>query len=462
MYDIAIIGAGPGGYVAAIRAAQLGMKVGLIEKEQVGGVCLNRGCIPTKAMIASAHALHTVFKAKDFGIALDAGTAKIDMAKLQSRKDAVVTNLRNGVLSLLKSNGVDLIKGVASFAGTDKLLVDGGRIESKRYLIATGSSWIKLPNLKVDGKMIVTTDEALSWTDVPARLIIVGGGVIGSEFACMMNEFGSKVTIIEATQSILPPVEKAISRLLARFMKSKGIEIVTGTTAENVEINQNEISVKLSSGGEKVAEKMLVAVGRRALVSELNLDAVGVETDSRGFIKVDDNFKTTSNNIYAVGDAIGNPMLAHAASAAAVACIEGIMGKKVEHGLAFCPSPIFTSPEIGAVGATSEELTQKGVSFKTGRFPYAANGKAMCEGEVDGQALVHTDNDGKILGAHIIGLDAATIIGEAALAIKNGLTAIDVIRTIHSHPTLSEIFAEATEDALGSAIHKARSTVRQA
>jgi dihydrolipoamide dehydrogenase len=455
IFDIAIIGAGPGGYVAAIRAAQLGKKVALIEKNELGGICLNHGCIPTKALIASAHILDAIKNAESFGI--EAGPAKIDLGKAHARKDKVVSQLRQGITALLKGSGVEVLKGEAKFSASGKLEVDGATIDAKNILIATGSSWIEIPALKTDGKFIITSTEALNWQEVPKTLLIVGGGVIGCEFACMMNAFGAKVTIVEATPSILPPVEKAISRLLTRSMKSKGIEILTDTTATQTTVEGNEVKITLSSGETKIADKVMVAIGRRPLTKSLNLESAGIALTERGFIKVDDNFKTSVENIYAIGDVIGGNMLAHAASAEGIAAIEGIFAARhapraVRH--APCPSPIFTNPEIASVGATSEELESTGIKFKTGRFPYAASGKAICDGETEGQVLVHADDNGNILGVHIFGKDATTLIAEAALAMTNGLTAEAVASTIHAHPTLSEIFAEASEDVFGKAIHK--------
>ena len=455
MFDLAIIGAGPGGYVAAIRASQLGAKVALVEKKELGGVCLNCGCIPTKALIASAHRLHAARSSADFGVDVAEGSVSFDMRKVAARKDAIVAKLRDGIASLIKGRGVDFIKGAASFSGPDKIAVDGSDIGAKKILIATGSTWIDLKNLPTDGSSIVTSDEALSWTEVPKSVVIVGGGVIGCEFACMLRAFGAEVTVVEATPSILPPVEKAVSRLLARSMKGMGINLLTGTTVESARAEGGAVVYRLSGGEERRAAKMMVAVGRRPLTANLNLEAAGVALTERGFVKVDSKFETTAKGVYAIGDVVGQPMLAHAASAEGIAAVEGIFGEGGGgYDPAICPSPIFTTPEIGAVGKTSEELTAAGVEFTTGRFPYAACGKALCDGEPDGQAIVHADPSGRILGVHIVGCEAATMVAEAALAMRRGLTVKEVAETVHAHPTLSEVFAEACEDAMGLAIHK--------
>lgn len=456
MYGLVVIGAGPGGYVAALHAAQLGVKVLLVERGEVGGVCLNRGCIPTKAMIASAHSLSAVRAAGAFGVLGGDVPAKVDLARVRARKDEIVIKLRNGVLQLLKGAGVELVFGSASLAGIGRVAVGPQVYETEHILIASGSTWIKIPGLQPDGKSIVTTDEALNWEQVPKKLLIVGAGVIGCEFACMMRTFGSEVTVVEATPSILPPVERAISRLLARSMKTQGITILTETTVESASAINKGVKVGLSNGSEHEVEKVLVSIGRRPETAGLNLESSGVALTDRGAISVDEQLETTAKGIYAIGDVIGAPMLAHAASAAGVAAVENMFGEGGRYEPGFVPSPIFTSPEIGAVGATSEELKGRGVEFLTGRFPYAASGKALCDGEPDGQAIVHTDMEGKLLGAHIIGADATLLIPEAALAVRKGLSARELEETVHAHPTLSEVVAEAAADVFGRAIHKAK------
>lgn len=456
-HDLIVIGAGPGGYVAAIRASQLGAKVMLVERGELGGVCLNRGCIPTKAMIASSHALSAVRGAAEFGVSVDAKGARVDLAKVKGRKDEIVGKLRSGIEQLIKSSGVELVKGSAKLSSPGRVEVDGKVYEAKNVLIATGSTWIEIPGLRPDGEGIVTTDEALDWEEVPKKLLVVGGGVIGCEFACMMRNFGAEVTVVEATDSILPQVERAISRLLSRSMKGQGIEILTGTTVEKADAAGDGVNVALASGKEMNVDKVLVSVGRKPDTSGLGLDALKIELDGRGAIKVNGRLKTSAKGVYAIGDVIGGPMLAHAASAAGTAAVENIFGEGGEYDQRFVPSPIFTQPEIGAVGATSEELKQRGTEFMTGRFPYAASGKALCDGDPDGQAIVHTDMEGRLLGVHIFGRDATLLIPEAALALRKGLSARELEETVHAHPTLSEVVAEAAADVFGEAIHKARS-----
>ena len=463
-FDLAIIGAGPGGYVAALRAARSGIKVALIEKDQVGGTCLNRGCIPTKALAASAHiALVIANEVKQStetrGIAtpaIELWRARNDLTRAQSRKDQIVCELRSGVGQLLKAAGIEIIKGAANFVQSNRIEVDGDPLDAGKIIIATGSAWWVPQGLKLDGKFIVSSDEALSWNETPKSLVIVGGGVIGCEFASIFSAFGSKVTIVEAMSSILPPVERSISRLLSKSFKDRGMEIFTETTVQSAEVKESTVSVKLSNGQEKNADRVLVCVGRKPDVSAIGIDKTQIELTDRGAIKVNERFETTVKGVFAIGDVIGNWMLAHVASAEGISCVEQMTGKGEPVNYNAIPSPIFTMPEIASVGSTAEELAARKVSFKTGRFPYAASGKARCDGETEGMAIVHVDGKGLILGAHFFGKDATMLASEATLAVKHGLTAHDVGGTIHAHPTISEIFAEAALDAVGEAIHKAQ------
>ncbi len=454
LYDLAVIGAGPGGYVAAIKASQLNAKVVLVEADELGGVCLNRGCIPTKSMIASAHTLATIQSASEYGIVLAGGAPTVDFTKVQSRKDAIVTELRGGIAQLIKTRGIALMKGNATILAPGKLSVSGEEVEAKRILIATGSTWIDIDSLPIDGEWVCHTEHAFQWQQLPKRLAIVGGGVVGCEFACMMRAFGAQVTVIEATPQLLPPVEGAISRLLMRAMKAQDIEIATSTTARSATVLEGEVKLSLSNDTAITVDKVLVAVGRRANIRGLNLEGVGVALTERNAIRVNERFETSVDGIFAIGDVIGGMMLAHAASAQGVAAVEGMFGNEGHYDASVVPSPIFTAPEIGCVGLTSEELKRRGQEFLTGRFPYAACGKALCDGESDGQAIVHTDMEGRILGVHIIGHDATLLIPEAALAMRKGLTAHELEQTIHAHPTLSEVMAEAAADVYGMAIHK--------
>jgi len=384
MFDIAIIGAGPGGYVAALRAGQNGARVALIEKNELGGVCLNRGCIPTKAFIASAHAAFAVKKASEFGVRTT-GKIEIDMQAVLARKNAIVETLRGGIEKLLKSCNVKLLKGDARFVSENEVEAGGEKIKAKNFIIATGSSWVELPALKIDGKNIVTSDEVLDFSRLPKSIAIVGGGVVGCEFACMLNTFGVQVTIIEAMPSILPMMEKGITRFLARSMKSDGIKILTETRVESAVVEEGRVFCRLSNGESMETSKLMVAAGRRPVFFDLGLDAAGVVLSERGFIKTDAYLRTSCPHIFAIGDCRGGRMLAHEASAEGVAAVDNILnGSSVEIETDFIPSPVFTFPEIGSVGFTSDELKEKGIVFKTRckkglsalRFPGVINSTA--------------------------------------------------------------------------------------
>ncbi|MFH1654212.1 MAG: dihydrolipoyl dehydrogenase [Pseudomonadota bacterium] len=453
-YNLAIIGAGPAGYVGAIRAAQLGAKVALIEKSELGGVCLNRGCIPTKAFIATAKRYKSCSDFGTFGIEMNANSVNLNFSRASDRVWQVVDNLKKGIGMLLKSREVELIKGEARFSSPDALSVDGNMIEADHYLIATGSKWIELKNLPVDGKHICTSDHALLWSELPKSILIVGGGYIGCEFASLYSAMGSEITIVEATDSILPMMEGEISKLLLRVFKKNKIKVITSTMVESATSKDDLVEVKLSSGETIRVEKVLVSVGRKSCVQGLEIENAGVELNDRGSIKVNEYLQTSNEKIYAAGDVIGGSLLAHVASHEAVRAVENILGEKQKIDMRAIPAPVFTIPEIASVGKTSKELSDSGIIFSTGKFPYLASGKAACDGERDGMAIVHLDENKKLLGAHFIGKDADLIVAEAAVAIQNELTCDEILETPHAHPTLSEVFAEALLDAKGMGMHK--------
>lgn len=454
-YDIAIIGSGPGGYVATLRAARLGAKVALIEKGELGGICLNKGCIPTKALAASANALEMSKRLEEFGLReVEKVLHEADFKLIQQRKDKIVTTLRKGIEQLLKLAGVDIIKGEAKFDSPGKISVSGSPIDTKRILIATGSNWWFPSGIKINHKTIITGDDLLAMQEYPKSIIIVGGGVVGCEFASILNSFGVKVTIVEAMSNILPFVEETISRTLQRIFKSRGIGLFTENIVESTKEKGSQVSVKLSKGEELISDCVLVCVGRRPNLNSLNIENSGIKLTEKGAIKVNDSCETNMKGVFAIGDVVGGYMLAHVASAEGVSCVEQIFGEGKPLDYRAVPSPIFTLPEIASVGMNSQELKKNGISFKTGRFSYAASGKALCDGEKEGVAIVHVNEKGLILGAHFMGKEASLLVAEATLAIKNKLTAYDIGETIHSHPTLSEIFAEAALDAVGMAVHK--------
>ncbi|QNB46948.1 dihydrolipoyl dehydrogenase [Thermanaerosceptrum fracticalcis] len=458
-YTIGVIGGGPGGYVAAIKAAQLGAKVLLVEKGQLGGTCLNRGCIPTKALLRSVEVIETVAHAKDYGVLVD--KFSLDRSLLVKRKERVTAQLRQGVEGLLKANKVTVIKGTASFKDVHTIMVEVAAGETKEYncdnfIIATGSkpAIINLPGIQ--GRNIMTSDEALELTYIPGRIAIIGGGVIGMEFATIYHALGSRVTVVEAMASILPAVDQEISQLLAKTLKHKGIEILTG--AKILEIGDNAQGKTLTlekDNARKVIEvdAILVAVGRAAETTGLNLEGIGVKLNGRN-IAVDKYLITNLPNIYAIGDVIGGIQLAHVASQEGERAVLNILDKQLPMDYSIVPSCIYTIPEVACVGLTEDEVKKRGINYKVGRFPYVASGKALTHGDATGFAKIICDSQtGEILGAHLIGHNATDLISEMSLAMKLEGTIEEVADLIHPHPTISEIMKEAALDVTGHAIH---------
>ncbi|MBI4237949.1 MAG: dihydrolipoyl dehydrogenase [Deltaproteobacteria bacterium] len=453
-YDLIVVGAGPGGYVAAIRARQYGAeRVAVVEKGHAGGTCLNVGCIPSKALIASATRLEAVRHAATFGVqGVDPAALGINVAALMERKNKIVTMLRGGVEQLLKGHGVELIRGTASIPAAGQVVVNGDTLAAKNIIIATGSTWRTLPGLPIDGTTVVVSDHMLEWQHVPARLLIIGGGIIGCEFASMMQSFGAAVTLVEATESLLPGEDLVIGRTLARSFAKRGITVHTGTTVEQLETT-NGAAATLANGTRVEADRVLVSVGRKPYTEGLGAEALGL-LNERGFIPVDAGMQTTVPGIYAIGDVVGGMMLAHVASAEAEVAVKNCLGGHVTMDYHAVPRPVFTTPEVCAVGETEKGLQAAGVRYKTGRFTYAAVGKALCAGETDGAAQVYTDENGVLLGGHVIGAEATDLGQQLCLAIQQRLSVEDVAHTIFSHPTLSEVVKEAVEDAAGFAVHK--------
>lgn len=438
-YKLAVIGAGPGGYTAAIRAAQMGMKTCLIEADRLGGVCLNRGCIPTKSIIASVERLRSVRGAGAFGVKAG-GEPSFDMAEIIARKDKIVEGLALGIRRLIEANKIDYINGFAHIKTGKKIIVADKTIAAENIIIATGSTWRSPQGIVKDGKRVISSDDALNLREVPNSICILGGGVIGCEFAYIFSELGAHVTIVEAEDRILPMEDESVSKLLHRSFKKRGIDIITGST--DIE------AVK--------AEKLLVAIGRKPLIEGFGLEETGVLVEN-GAVLTDTRMKTNIEGIYAIGDVNGRYMLAHVASHEAIAAVQNISGADVQMDYGAVPRPIYTSPEICAVGETADRLKKRGVDFREGRFFFAASPKAICDGETDGEVIIYEDaGSGRLLGAVIIGPHATELGGEVALAVKCGLTAEAVAHTIHSHPTLSEAVMEAAADCLGLAIHKIR------
>ncbi|MHA6529002.1 dihydrolipoyl dehydrogenase [Paenibacillus sp. HW567] len=457
--DTLVIGAGPGGYVAAIRAAQLGQKVLIVDKSELGGVCLNRGCIPSKALISAAHQYEAAQHGEVFGVTAE--NVKVDWAKTQEFKNGVVKRMTTGVTSLMKGNKIEVFSGEAMFINANEARLFNEH-ESPRYkfnncIIATGSRPIELKPFPFGGRILSST-EALDLPEIPKSLIVIGGGYIGAELGQMYSKFGTKVTIIEGMDTVLPGFDKDMTRLVAKNMAKTGIEIVTNAKAESAVQNDKEVTVKYSVGGESkevTADYLLVTVGRRPNTDgELGLDLIGIELDERGLIKVDHQGRTNIPNIYAIGDIVPGLALAHKASYEGKIAAEAISGHKSVVDYKVIPAVVFTDPECSSVGLTEKEAKDKGYKVKAGKFPFAGNGRAVSLNAPDGFIkIVANSENNLVLGAQIVGLEASNLIAELGLAIEMGATLEDIALTIHAHPTLGEIVMEAAELVEGHPIH---------
>lgn len=460
-YDIAIIGGGPGGYVAAIRAAQLGAKTLLIEKDAIGGTCLNRGCIPTKALIASVQKLHDVKNCAEFGVKAD--NASFDFAAVMARKDAVTKQLSGGVASLVKSNGVEMVKGSAILQKDKSIKVtcpEGEQIfTAGKIIIATGSSPL-LPSIegaKLDG--VIDSDGLLQIKAVPQSMIVVGGGVVGMEFAVIFQALGCQVTVVEMMPSILSGMDKDIPVRLGVALRKQGIKMMTSCKVKKIEKTGDmlTVSVETAKGEDRLtAEKVLMSAGRRANVENIGLAELGIEYSNKG-IAVDEKMQTNITGVYAIGDVTGQSMLAHSASFAGEIAAQNAMGANDSMNFANIPGCVFTMPEIASVGLTEQEAQQQGIDYAVSKFNFAGNGKAMAIGETDGFAKIIADkNDYNVLGVHIMGPHASDLIMEGAVAVTNKLTAKQLAHTVHPHPTLSEVMSECATGIFGDPIHQVK------
>ncbi|WP_088187322.1 dihydrolipoyl dehydrogenase [Desulfosporosinus sp. FKA] len=450
-YDVAIIGAGPGGYVAAIRAAQLGLKTVVIEKEQVGGTCLNVGCIPTKTLIMNAEILHQIKHAEKRGLKVP--KPEVDMLGTQKMKNRVINQLVNGVELLLKGNGIDLVRGEAKVLSETMLTVSDQEIHFSHLIIATGSSNVIPPILGLDEEGILTSTELLELDHVPEKLVIIGGGVIGCELATIFSNFGSKVTIIEMQPYLVPLMDQEVSATLMTSFKSSGIKVLTNCKVEGVQKENESLKVTVSGAKEAVidADKVLVSVGRKANLK--GLEALNLDLE-KNYIKVNDQMETSLKNIYAVGDITGKIQLAHVASAQGIIAAETIAGKEAAMSYRVVPSCIYTIPEIGSVGLTETQAKDVYEDVLVGKFSMRACGKAAAMGAATGFAkLIAERKSGRVVGGHIIGPNATEIIGQVALLMEKGGTLEDITRTIHAHPTISETILEAAHAALNEPIH---------
>ncbi|SFS77513.1 dihydrolipoyl dehydrogenase [Marininema halotolerans] len=457
--DVLVVGGGPGGYVAAIRAAQLGKKVTLVDKAELGGVCLNRGCIPSKALIHAGDEIHKMKNSSHMGIEVDGVT--INFADMIKWKDSVVNKLTSGVGSLLKNNKVEVVQGEVYFTGEDTCKVatesNSTTYQFNHCIVATGSRPTEIKSLPFDGENIISSTEALNLSEIPAKLIVVGGGYIGLELGTAYAKLGSEVTILEGMDSILPGVDASMSRMVKRNLKKLGVEVVTGAMVQSSDKSKDGVTVTAKVKDEEktwTADKVLVSIGRVPNTDELGLDQAGLETDEKGFIAHDEQMKTKNDKIFVIGDIAGQPMLAHKASYEGKIAAEVIAGEPSVVDYRAMPYVIFSDPELAYTGMTEKEAKEAGHDVAVSRFSFAANGRALSLDAADGFFQVVADKETKqVLGAQIVGPEASSLIAEVVLAIEMGANAEDIALTIHAHPSLPETFMEAAEGIMGNAIH---------
>lgn len=456
-FDVVVLGSGPGGYVAAIRAGQLGLRTAIVEKAEVGGVCLNWGCIPSKAILRNAEVASLVQHADDFGISFD--NVRYDFSKAIDRSRQVVKRLTSGVAYLLKRNGVEYVDGHGFLMDRNTVKIKGSErtLVADNVIIATGARFRELPNLPIDGEVVITSREALELREVPQRVVIVGGGATGVEFAYIYSKYGAEVFIVELIPRLIPLEDEEVSAQLERSFRREGITAMTGSKVEGIEVGSSSARVTVSNdNGESSIEcdKVLVAVGSQGNIEGMGLEDVGVATD-RGFITIDDSMSTTTTGIYAIGDVTGKMLLAHVASAQGVSAVETMAGLEPPVlDYAMMPRATYCRPQVASFGLTEAQAKAQGYSVKTGKFPMIASGKALALGETEGMVKVVVDAEiGAILGAHMIGAEVTELLGELGLANLLESTTKELGWLVHPHPTISEVLKEAALAADGEAIH---------
>jgi len=462
-FDLVVIGAGPGGYECAIRAAQLGMKVACVEKrEALGGTCLNVGCIPSKALLHTSELYEEAKHFADFGIKVE--KLGLDLPQMLAVKDEAIEGNTKGIEFLFKKNKIEWVKGAGKLAGNGKVdvkLGEGGSrtLEAKNIVIATGSDVAKLPGIEIDEKRVVSSTGALDLKEVPGRLIVVGGGVIGLEMGSVWSRLGADVTVVEFLDFILPGMDGEVQKNFQRILKKQGFKFKLGSKVTKVDTSGKtlKVSVEPAKGGKEEvleADVVLVAIGRVPYTSGLGLEDAGVDTDQRGRVEIDGHFKTSAPGIYAIGDVVKGAMLAHKAMEEGTALAEMLAGQKPHVNYDTIPGVVYTGPEVAAVGKTEEQLKEEGIPYKAGKFPFTANGRAKANKATDGfvKILAHAETDA-VLGVHIIGTQAGEMIHEAVTVMEYGGSAEDIARTCHAHPTLSEATKEAALAVHGRPIH---------
>lgn len=459
-FDLLIIGGGPGGYVAAIRAAQLNAKVCLVERQSIGGACLNTGCIPTKALYRSAEVYRLAKNSEEFGIVQN--EPRVDWKMVQDRKNGIVSRLVGGIDQLMKANGITIIKGEAELTGANSVSVKKADAETEtlsadHIIVATGSTASALPIEGAGLAGVLDSTALLDIDHIPQKLAVIGGGVIGMEFAAIFNAFGSEVTVVEFLPEILAQVDSDLRKRLMPMLKKKGIDVLTSSKVMKIERKGHRLALAVSTKNGDVtieADRVLAAVGRQPAVEGLGLENAGVVYDRKG-IQTNRFGQTNIPNIYAIGDVTGGVMLAHAASHQGIIAVEHMMGLEPKHSVEAVPGCVFTFPELAFAGATEDEARAKGIACKVGKFLFGANGKALTLGEGEGLVKVVSDENDVLIGIHILGPHASDLVHEGALAINMKLSAEEIAGTIHAHPTLSESFAEAALDLKGAALHSA-------
>jgi dihydrolipoamide dehydrogenase len=450
-FDVTVIGSGPGGYVCAIRLAQLGLKTACIEsRSTLGGTCLNIGCIPSKSLLNLSEKFHNAKNLKKIGI--ETGEIKLNLSKMMENKDKVVTTLTKGVEFLFKKNKISYFKGIGSFKNSNEIsIVKDGKettITTGNTIISTGSEPASLPGINFDEEKILSSTGALSISSLPKKMIVVGGGYIGLEMGSVWSRLGTEVQVIEFLENITPGMDKEISNEFMKILKKQGMKFNLNTKVEKVTKKNNGVVIEISNkNGDKnklEADVVLISVGRKPFTSNLNLENIGVELDKKGRVKVNKNFQTNVKNIYAIGDVIEGPMLAHKAEEEGIAVAELIAGQSGHVNYDVIPGVVYTSPEVASVGKTEEQLKEKGISYKIGKFPFAANSRAKAIDDPEGFVKILADSvTDKVLGVHIIGPHAGEMIAEMSVAMEFGASSEDIARTCHAHPTFSEAIKEA-------------------
>lgn len=457
-YDVAVIGGGPAGYVAGVRVAQRGGKCVVIERDALGGTCLNWGCIPSKSLIRSADVYRSIKNSSSFGIEVK-GEVLFDLAAIIEQKDKIVSGLVKGIGGLFKAHGVAHLAGEATVEGEGRIrvrLTDGGgsQIRAEKILLATGSRPAQIPSFPLDGERIISSDQAVHLKKLPGRLLIIGAGAIGCEFACFFREMGADVTVVELLDRALPLGDEDVSKLIEREMKKQKIRLHTGKKILHVDSAGGEMVAEIEGGESLAADLVLVSIGRTMNTDNLGLENIGVKLGRRGEILVNEKMETNIEGVYAAGDVIGGLMLAHVASSEGIVAAENAMGGNLAINYSCIPAGIFTHPEVGVVGLSEHEAVERGHEIRVGRFQMRGLGKAHAERDIAGEVKIIADaKDDTILGAHVVGTHAADLVHEAAVAMRNGLTVRDLAATVHSHPTLSEAIMEAAHDVHGEAIH---------